>query len=495
MLISSVYILIFSCLVQSCLAQAVVPHPVPEEYVSSQYNVMVNKKPVPVFHAGLNVCFASFDFEGTVEVKVSAAQIRDSKTTEKKYAGQVLYSYTQTIDGAEFWAGNASVKPASKKITPETDGADVTFSLTEPGQYTVERPGTSNFNDQVLFLFANRPEKKRPNAGDPGIIYFGPGVHQQNIDLQSGQTLYLDAGAVLFGAINIWDAKDVKILGRGTVLYYGPQSEDKAPIGWGHQKAMGNDLKFWYPLNTRNTERFTVEGITLIGRSRTFMVNMITTFDAVFDNVKLLSVNRANVNGDGFDWFGGGRTIIRNSLIRSQDDCFAFYIATHDNSNPQEVRRSSEVRNIHIENCVLWSTIANVFRVGHGAQALITDNVTLSDCDIIHIGRGEWLAPWSIVSTVTPSSPSKAIHSNYLLEDLRFEEATAFLGLQNSEAVYRNFVFRNITMNGNPVPSMVQSRMEGLTFDNVMVNGIKVDEAKDVPFGSVTTEIKDLHFK
>ena len=41
------------------------------------------------------------------------------------------------------------------------------------------------------------------------------------------------------------------------------------------------------------------------------MVNMYTTFDAVFDNIKLIAVNQANVNGDGFDWFGGGRTIVR----------------------------------------------------------------------------------------------------------------------------------------------------------------------------------------
>lgn len=494
--ISLIFILTISGLTHSCLAQNVIPHPVPDEYISSQYSVLVNDKPVQVFHAGLNVCFASFDFEGMIKVKVTAATIRSGKTTDKQYAGQVYYKTAQSVEGTEFWAGNASVKPSSKNIKPETDGAVVTFSLSEPGQYTVERPGTSNYTDQVLFLFASRPEKELPKAGDPGVIYLGPGVHQQNIDLQSGQTLYLDAGAVLYGAVNIWNAENVKILGRGTVVYCGPQAETR----W--YAAELNNYKNWHPLTTHNSKNIKVSGVTFICKSRIWLVRMHSTFDALFDNVKLISVNPMNVNGDGFDWQGGGRTKIMNSLVRSADDCFAFF--TYDpaaelpsDSAPgaEAVRLSYEVKDVQIENCVLWTTIANIYRVGGGGMSLRTENITMKNCDVIHCGRGEWLAPWSILCSVNNGERAPSAHENYLFENIRLEEANAFIGMQNEDASFKNVVFRNIIVTGNIVPSLVKCPLDGLIFDNVKVNGKLVKSKEDVPFGTVTSEVKNLQFK
>ena len=119
----------------------------------------------------------------------------------------------------------------------------------------------------------------------------------------------------------------------------------------------------------------------------------------------------------------------------------------------------------------------------------------MQDCDVIHIGRGEWLAPWAILHTITPSPKGRAVHSNYLFENIRFEEAIAFLGLQNDAAVYRNIVFKDITMNGNPVLSMVKSTVDGLTFDNVKVNGQLVRGKEDVPFEKNAVEIKTLVFR
>ena len=48
------------------ISQKVEPHPVPEEFSSDYYIVTANGQPVRVFHAGLNVYFASFDFVGEV---------------------------------------------------------------------------------------------------------------------------------------------------------------------------------------------------------------------------------------------------------------------------------------------------------------------------------------------------------------------------------------------------------------------------------------------
>lgn len=486
--ISKVLTLVLITFSSICFGQNVVPHQVPDEFISTEYIVTVNGQSVPVFHAGLNVHFASFDFNGEpVEVKVATIMEPVKNDTEKKYIGQVYHKYIPR-DPGDFWNSQAIVRPLSKNITVITKEKEAKFTIQAPGQYSVERSGTSNYLDRVLFLFANKPEDTdKPKEDDKRTIFLKAGIHQQNIDLNSGQTLYLAPGAVLFGSVNIWDAKDVSIKGRGIILHYGPQSEDK-DNGFMVRKN-------WHPLTTYNVDGLTVEGVTFIGRSRTWSVQLNSTYNSFFDNVKVLAVNAQNVNGDGFDWFGGGNAKVVNSLVRSADDCFAFFVPSNRNSN-QNTPENLEIKNISIEKCVMWSTLANVYRIGMGAQRLITENIQMRDCDVIHIGRGEWKAPWSIVHTMTPNNNhGKAVHTGYLFENVRFEEATAFIGVQNEEAIFRDIVFRNITMIGDPVPSYIRSNLEGVIFDNVVVNGKKVMTKEDIPIRDNSKEIKGLTFR
>ncbi|MFD2570499.1 hypothetical protein ACFSUS_07630 [Spirosoma soli] len=471
----------FVTLLTAGYSQSVTPHPVPEEFASDYYVVTVNGQSVPVFHAGLNVYFASFDFIGKADVTVSP------KVDSDKYAGQTSNKEAVKLDEKGYWRGEVNVRPLSKNVKPQLTGAVVKFSLAEAGQYSVERAGTSNFKDDVLFLFANRPDANVPNLTAKNVIHLKPGIHYRNIDLTSGQTLYLDAGAVLFGGINVWNAKNVSILGRGTVLYYGPQSEDHDD-GWKNQKS-------WHPLTTHNVQGLTVRGVTFVGRSRTWSLQTHTTFDAVFDNIKILAVNPQNINGDGIDWYGGGRAKVLNSFIRSMDDCFAFF--TQDSSKDMWAttrNTTGEVKDIYIDNCVLWSTLANVFRIGFNGQALTTSNITMKNTDVIHMSKGEWYAPWALFCMVSPNSKGKASHRNYLFEKIRFEEPVALFGLQNPEAQFQNLVLKDITMTGEPVPSLVKSNTSHITFDNVILNGKRVVTETDIPLraGSKLEAVKYL---
>ncbi len=449
-------------------AQTLSPHPVPDEFASDYYTVTANGKPVPVFHAGLNVYFASFDFTGKADIRVAP------KSGEDKYVGQTSNKEPAATDAKGYWKGRAVVRPLSKGIKPVLGGSAVDFSVTEAGQYSVEREGTSNWKDDVLFIFANKPATTLPLVKRSNLIHLKAGIHYRNIDLKSGQTLHLDAGAVLFGAINVWDAKNVTISGRGTVLYYGPQSEDHDD-GWKSQKN-------WHPLTTRNVHGLNVEGITIIGRSRTWSIQTHTTFDAVFDNIKIIAVNPQNINGDGIDWYGGGRSKVVNSFIRSMDDCFAFFTPGASDDMWATARNTSgEVKDIHIENCVLWSTLANVFRIGFNGQALRTDNIVMKNCDIIHMSKGEWYAPWSLFCMVSPNSKGKAVHTNYRLEGLRFEEPVALFGIQNPEADFSGLVLKYITMTGAPVSSIVKGALRNVTFQNVILNGKPVKGEAGIP--------------
>ncbi|SOD99306.1 glycoside hydrolase family protein [Spirosoma fluviale] len=474
-------------------AQGVTPHPVPEEFGSDYYEVVVNGINVPVFHAGLNVYFASFDFTGNASVAVK------SKANTNKYSGQTSNKETANIDEKGYWRGEAFVRPLSKNCKPTVARSTVSFTLTEAGQYSVERAGTATataarFKDDVLFLFANRPDTNPAGSGQAvpslttkNVIHLKAGIHHRNIDLTSEQTLYLDAGAVLFGAINVWDAKNVSILGRGTVMYYGPQSETHDD-GWKNQKN-------WHPLTTHNVQGLTVRGITFVCRSRTWSLQTHTTFDAVFDNIKVLAVNPQNINGDGIDWYGGGRARVANSLIRSMDDCFAFF-TPGSSQDMWATTRNTEgaVTDISIDNCVLWSTLANVFRIGFNGQALTTRNITMRNTDVIHMSKGEWYAPWSLFCMVSPNGKGQAKHSDYMFENIRFEEPLALFGLQNPETQFVNIRLKNISMQGEPVPSVIKNTTRGVTFENVMLNGKLVVAEADIPLRTGSKRVENATF-
>lgn len=448
--------LLFIFSIGTAMAQSINPHAVPEEFVSDYYQVTVNGLSVPVFHAGLNVYFASFDFTGKAELVV------EKKASSKSGVQPEMY-----------WGSNVVIRPLSSGIKANTDAGKVSFVLHNAGQYSVEKPDVSSFKDDVILIFANTPEVKLPDFNNKSVIRLTRGIHYRYIDLRTGQTLYLDAGAVLFGAVNIWNAKNVAIRGRGTVVYYGPQSED-VDHGW-------KNLKNWHPLTTNNVQGLTVQGVTFVGRSRTWSLQTHTTFDAVFDNIKIIGVNPQNINGDGIDWYGGGRTKVINSFIRSADDCFAFF--TSDSSKDMwgtSGTTSDTIEDISIENCVLWSTLANVFRIGFNGQALNTKNITMKNCDVIHMSKGQWLAPWSLFCIASPNKKGNARHWNYLIENINFEEPLALFGLQNPEAEFKGLILKNITMTGAPVPSIVSGKLEA-TFQNVNLNGKLVTKDSDIP--------------
>lgn len=442
-----------TAIAQPVVDSIVTPHPVPPEFTAGRherYTVTVNGQPVMIFHAALNIYFVSFDFTGQAEVKVVA---KDD----------------------EYWKGMAVVRPISSGIVPRTDNQTASFIVRQPGQFSVERPGIGKFDDEVLFVFANAPEINVPTATDANVIWLGPGIHRQDVDIASGQTLYLAPGAVLFGGINVWDAENVSIRGRGSVVYYGPQSTD-FDSGWVHARN-------WHPLTTHAVRGLTVEGVTFIGRSRTWTIQTWMTTDANFENIKTIGTNPANVNNDGIDWYGGGQAIVRNCFFRTSDDCFAFLspistkIEYRSDTPPWDpgapaapLENAGVVSNILIEHCVLWPSRANIIRAGmRTTPALETHHITIRDCDLIHQERRIWLAPDALFCAVTTDGQGDATQHDYLFENIRFEEPMAVLGINVPLARYRNFQFKHIYFTAGIATGLLRANVEGMSFEDVRV--------------------------
>ena len=74
---------------------------------------------------------------------------------------------------------SASVHPLALGIVPTISDRTVRFELTEAANLYVEIEGEE---DEPLFLFANPLEAEPPpNPEDPGVLYFGPGVHDLSL--------------------------------------------------------------------------------------------------------------------------------------------------------------------------------------------------------------------------------------------------------------------------------------------------------------------------
>lgn len=455
------------------------PHPVPWEFASDRYSVRVNGKPAPVFFAAMNLHFVSFDFTGQADLQITINENDYNRHDEKTY-----------VKAAQFWQDQAIVRPLSRGVKPKTEGRTVTFSITRPGQYSVERPGTSGYEDEVLFVFANPPETDIPARNDPRVIWLNPGIHQRSIDLTSGQTLYLAPGAVLYGPINSWNAENVRIRGRGVAVYAGPNARN-FDSGWMSRPN-------WHPLTTHNVKKLSVDGVTFVNRSRTWSLQFSKTNGSVFDNIKVIASTPENLNCDGMDWYGGGRATVRDSFFRVADDCFAFHTADssvalrvdrggggHLESAPQKATPPTrgEFHDLTIERCVLWPTVANIVRAGWNNQSLSTSGVTVRDCDVIHMENPlkRWMgADWALFTSVIPQGTGVCEHRDYLFEAIRFEAPAALLGVNWPQATLRNFRFKDIQMGEHAGLSLLRADADGMTFENVRIAGRTASSAADL---------------
>ena len=421
-------------------------HQLPKDMASKRYNVHVNGQKADVFHAGMNVHFVSFDMDGTepVEVKV-----------ERRSSSNPF-----------FWKGVAQIRPYSKNVKVHTDGRVATFKIEKPGQYILQQSeATSAFDEPSVLIFANTPEQNIPSAEDKNVVYVPAGEHYANFDLKSGQTLYLASGAVVYGSINVFNQENVRVCGRGILLHNGMSSleEDKGYLS----------KKNWHAVGMANAKNVEINDIIIVNRARSWTIHTLNTFGFNAENMKIVVTCPENVNGDGIDWCGGGNSVIKNCFIRSADDCFAFFTphAAVDMYCHDKKSRAGSVKNITIENCVLWPTLANLFRMGFHYQDLQTENITLRNSDVIKIGHGYWMAYWAFFCSIAPSHTGNFHHKNYLIENLTVESDAAIFGFNNNRAIYENFTLRNVKIMGNPRPSRLAGISRNIKLENVSFKG------------------------
>lgn len=396
----------------------IVIYPAPaNEALSQDYRLEVNGQPVAIYLAkmaevedrpawtldpadvGGPYSFAYFDFTGEVTLKIT--------------------SLNKPLD-------RLVIQPLSAGVAPTIEGNTATFTIYRPCKLSFEPEGRI----EPLLIFAGAPEVNPPQAGDPNVIYFGPGIHKpEKIKLGSGQTLYLAGGAIVKGGVEV-TGNDIQIRGRGILC-----GND-----WAWRKGPGRMIRIADATNV------TVEGIIVRG-SWSWTIPIVNSRSVTITDIKL--VCGKNPNDDGINPCNSQRIYIRDCFIRTDDDCIAMKGIEFGAAN-------SNVEYITVEDCILWADRARVFLLGHESRAQYMRHIILRDLEIIHFNMTPFLF-----------EPGEEMS----IEDVIVENVTAYAD-HPAQGGDRAFEFIRLRPTVNQyMKNEVPGRISNIRFSNISIIG------------------------
>ena len=327
-----------------------------------------------------------------------------------------------------------TIRPTAKRIKPRRiDGQTVEFSLDHPAKVSVEFDGDRDHN---LFVFADTP-LERPAQDD--LIYFGPGEHEAGfINMHSGQTVFIDEGAVVYGQIDARGADHIRILGRGILC------GSQAVHDFQRRRSM------IYCSRCRDVR---VEGVLFRG-SPSWTLCFSDCDSVLLDNIKEICWMR---NSDGIDLCNSTNVTIRNAFLRNYDDNISL-----KNYDVPSGRSTSHVKML---DCTLWADCAHNIVVGpENRPALPMENVSFENIDVLE--ARETAYPWRGAIGVMGSDDGT--FRNILFRNIRIDNvrggqpfAVEFCRYKSMGQKVENVLLERISIEGDTL-GMPRSTVKGL---------------------------------
>ncbi len=397
---------------------AVTTYPGPEgEPGSSDYSVTVDGKPVFVYSAdvlnGGPASFAYFDVSGSVTVEVTPKAAIQS----------------------------VSVRPSSSGIVARVAGGMVTFTLSKPGNLSVEINGA----ERPLLLFASPPEVDPPRQDDPDVLYFGPGIHDLSVmpDFGSGKTIYIAGGAVVRARLGAGEKPIVEHNWAGNPVYANLlvfKNADKATVrGRGILDCSRLPWQSKSPIAFVNCTHVEVEGI-IIKDSPSWCMPQLNSTHAHIDNVKAIGHRE---NSDGLNLVNVQDVLVEHCFMRTNDDeicvkCF---------------KGRQAAGNVLVKDCVIWNERNFGIGVTYETQA-DASGVRFTDCDMIH----DWGVASLVVFVADSGTISDIRFEGIRLDDVRHQLIKVWIGKnvfgKDAERGHvRGVVFSDIAVTGATMPA------------------------------------------
>jgi hypothetical protein len=212
----------------------------------------------------------------------------------------------------------------------------------------------------ALHLFADPPEVEVPKAGDPNVLYFGPGVHRPGkIQLHSGQTVYVAGGAVVYATIEGRGVSGVRILGRGII--------DSSEFARG---------QFGGSIHLSESSGVKIDGVILRDPPE-WCLSAFGCRRLAISDIKLIGLWRYNT--DGIDLCNSQDVTIRDSFVRSFDDS----IVLKGIRWKEEAYNQLPEHTIRVTNLVVWCDWGRALEIGAETSAPEYSDIIFQDIDII----------------------------------------------------------------------------------------------------------------
>lgn len=412
-----------------------------------------------------NASLVYFDFEGTVEIEILKNNGRLS---------------------------DVSVAPLSSTIRPTRNGLVTRLTLDRPESFSLLFDGDRLHN---LHIVAGNLPPPRPTGAE--VRYFGPGLHtpsagSNTFPVRSGDRIYLDGGAVLQGAFDLYGVKDVKIAGRGLLWDPGRaiELEGASDIAISDLILVNSDRKdAARVMNIRNSHDVSVKGITGF------------TSGKWSDGINISTSQRVRIDG---------------GYLRVSDDAVVVY-AVADCPLCRQREAASGVKapmppgdttDIDVRNLRIWNDVAHALYIGHFGDITAPrtiSRVTFQNIDIMNLDEDDpdWEGAMAIYSG------DHTLIRDITFSDIRvdrIEEGKLIHIIAGNNARYNKaagrgidgVTLRNISFTGDGLPgaSIIaglsdQTAVRNVTIDNLQIGGRRITKAEqgDLQVGRFVSEL------
>ncbi len=409
---------------------------------SPDFTVSADNQEVWVERIGSKYASFEYDLYGSREME-------DLNVASFSCSGPITIIIRANVNIEKF-----NIRPKSRNIKAIVTGQEISFTLSGPQKLYIEINNLPH-----LAIFANPLEVNPRKKGDPGVIYYGPGVHNPGrIYLVNNMTLYIAGGAIVNADIFGKNLKNITIAGRGIL-------QGKVEI--------------------TGCTNFNVEGI-FIRNTRGWSNTLTDCHNSGYRNVKVFSYE-AIYSVDGINPVSCTNFIIDDCFMRCRDDCVAI------KSGDINLR----VDSVFISNCVMvgWACSDGI-TIGFELNGGPVENIFVKNCDILYArgdGRTKGHAAFSIVCD------GPAIVRNIFFEDIRVEEQVEFKNLE--------FIVTDGTLYGTDPPGHIKGvRMKNVQWENntkpFIITGYSPDNmVEDIVFdkcsagGKIITGMSDADIR
>lgn len=245
------------------------------------------------------------------------------------------------------------VRPLAKRIKPAVRGNVITFSVSEPGAYTVEYNGNA---DNAVHIFANAIDPNAPTESRGNVKYIGPGAWLiDKIILEDNMELYISGGAIVRGTINARGVSNVKVHGNGYLN------------GTHYESWIFGKREQHVPVNIADCHHMCFSGIGLLD-SNAWCFNIYDCSDVKLDNIKIIS---ARPNGDGITIQSSQDIHVTNGFVRTWDDSLVI-----KNYSKQE---GHDCENISFDGVQIWTDLAQSMEIGYETNKGRKESATIRD--------------------------------------------------------------------------------------------------------------------